>query len=132
MEDDNYCFCCGEANPQGLHLDIQPADGGHEVRARFITPPHLQGYKEVVHGGILATLLDELMAHAAIRAVPFSVATARMEISFRRPARVGVPLEVIGRVASIDGRRVTTAGVIKDESDQILAEATALFLRVRT
>jgi len=129
MEVDHYCFCCGRDNPRGMKLDIRPGDDG-EVFTLYTPPAEFQGYQGVIHGGILSTLLDEIMAHAVLRRGLGSAATARMEIVFRRPARTGVELRISGRVEDVSGRRITTTAVITDEDGQRLAEAKALFLRI--
>jgi len=130
VEIDNYCFCCGADNPHGLKLAIESGDDG-EVFTYFTPPDYFQGFHGVVHGGILSTLMDEIMAHAALRGVPYNAATARMEVSFRRPALTGVQLKIIGRIKSVTGRRITTEAEILNPDKKKIAEATGLFLRLR-
>ncbi|MBN2432574.1 MAG: PaaI family thioesterase [Acidobacteria bacterium] len=129
MEVDNYCFCCGRDNPRGMKLDIRSGEDG-EVYTLYTPPAEFQGYQGVVHGGILATLMDEIMAHALLRRGMGSAATARMEVVFRHPARTGVELRICGRVEDVSGRRITTTAVIADADGRRLAEARALFLRI--
>src|SRR5436305_1243024 len=82
----NHCFGCGPGNPHGLHLHFHEHDG--VVTSTFTTEQWQEGWEGVIHGGILATLLDESMAYvlyfAGIRAV-----TARMEVRYRRPLAKG-------------------------------------------
>ena len=85
----------------------------------------------MVHGGILSTLLDEIMAHAILADGPVSAATARMEVTFRKPARTGEPLQVLGKVEEAAGRRIRTSARILNSEDKIVAEATALFIRIK-
>lgn len=129
MEKDNYCFGCGADNPHGLHLEVRETGPGR-VCADFAVPRHLQGYHRVVHGGILATLLDEIMAHAVGRCVSGPAATARMEITYRVPVRVEEPIRLEGWVDSARGRLVRTGGRIIDGDGQTAAEAQATFFRV--
>lgn len=131
MEIDDYCFCCGKDNPGGLHLQIESRPGGG-VCCEFTPGPGLQGYREVVHGGILSTLLDELMAHAALRAVDRHSATARIQVTFRKPALTGRKMRIEGEVVRSGGRRIITTGRIFNDENEILAEAEALFLQVET
>lgn len=128
MENDNFCFCCGARNPHGLHLDIQ--EDGQGVSAVFTVPAYLQGFRDVVHGGVVSTLLDELMAHAVNRAIGGHAATVQMEVSFRRPAPTGQPLKIVGEVERVNGRRIHARGSILDADGQALARAKALFLKV--
>jgi uncharacterized protein (TIGR00369 family) len=129
MERDNRCFGCGTDNPAGLCLQFEHGDDG-TVRSRYIAPEHFQGYHGVVHGGILATLLDEVMAHAVMRAGGSNAATAQLEIRYRMPAMVGDPLRVEAAVLRVSGRRIQAEGRIVREDGQVVAEGQALFLQV--
>ena len=130
MERDNFCFCCGTDNPHGLRLRIEHDTATGRVFAECAMPEHYQGYRHTVHGGLLATLLDELMAHAALRAAGGRAATARMEVAFRRPAPVGERLRVEAEVDKVSGRRILTRGWIVNSRGERLAEASGLFLAV--
>lgn len=105
------CFACGTLNTHGLQLELH-ADGEHcwtelELDRRF------EGWEGIAHGGIICTVLDEVMAWALIDHDTWGV-TARMSVEFRRPVQVGVPIRAEGRV--VEGRRrvFRTAGVILD------------------
>lgn len=125
---DHGCFGCGAANPQGLHLRFTPEAGG--VRATFTPLPVHQGYEQVVHGGILSTLLDEAMAWAVAAAGVWAV-TGEMQVRFRRPLHVGEAISVHGEVTDIRTRAILAAGQLVREADrQVIATATALFVRV--
>lgn len=94
--DDGRCFACGPFNAEGMHLHFVPA-GEDMVRAEITLPPRFQGWREVAHGGIVMTLLDEAMAHACGRVGERGM-TASMEVRFRGPVPLGKPLVVIGTV----------------------------------
>ena len=125
---DHGCFGCGAANPHGLHLSFTPeADG---VRAAFTPLVVHQGYEQVVHGGILSTLLDEAMAWAVAAAGIWAV-TGEMQVRFRRPLHVGETVSLHGAVTDIRTRAISASGQIVREADgQVIATATALFVRV--
>lgn len=125
---DHGCFGCGAANPHGLRLSFTPeADG---VRATFTPLVVHQGYEQVVHGGILSTLLDEAMAWAVAAAGIWAV-TGEMQIRFRRPLHVGETISLHGAVTDIRTRAISASGQIVREADcQVIATATALFVRV--
>jgi uncharacterized protein (TIGR00369 family) len=129
MERDNYCFGCGPDNPAGLRLTFEAGPDG-TVRSTCAIPERFQGYHGVVHGGILATLLDEVMAHAVLRTGQGNAATAQLEIRYRQPARVGETLRLEAGVARISGRRIHAEGRICGEDGSVRAEGEALFLRV--
>ncbi|HEY3379823.1 MAG TPA: PaaI family thioesterase [Armatimonadota bacterium] len=125
---DHMCFACGEDNPIGLKLTF--TQDGDAYVTTFIADRVYQGYEGVVHGGILATLLDEIMArYVWVKAGP--AATARLEIRYRRPAPTGCPIEVRGWITAErrNGRVFETAAVARLADGAILAEATGLVMR---
>ncbi|NKB68847.1 MAG: hypothetical protein GKR89_17415 [Candidatus Latescibacteria bacterium] len=95
--DDGMCFACGVRNDTGLHLHFEEVSG--DIVTRFQPEARHQGFQGIVHGGILSTLLDEVMAHVLIRAGKKAV-TARMEVQFKRIARVG---EALGALVARPG-----------------------------
>ncbi len=125
----NRCFGCGEANPAGLRLKFfQAADGA--VVCTPAIPETFVGYPGFLHGGILATLLDEAMSKS-VRALGRTAMTARIEIDYRRPAPSGTPLRVEGRVVRSEGRKHWTEAVITDAEGQTLVQGKGLFLEIK-
>ncbi len=104
------CFGCGKDNPIGLKLKFH-WDGRH-ARGEFTPQPHHQGWSDVVHGGILLTILDEAMSYAAIFHGSYCV-TARMETRLKRPARVGERLLITSQVNKHTKRLVEAEAEIK-------------------
>jgi acyl-coenzyme A thioesterase PaaI-like protein len=84
VEYDRRCFGCGELNEDGLKLSFAPADPAGIVKARFAVPPAYQSWTGVVHGGIVALLLDEAVGWAAWHAGRPGV-TGRLEVRYRQP-----------------------------------------------
>ncbi len=84
--DDGYCFVCGPENPIGLKLDF--TFNGKTMEARFVPRKEHQGYMNIVHGGIIATLLDEIMIKLAIE-IGMPAVTAQMDIRLKKALRVG-------------------------------------------
>lgn len=95
LEDDHHCFACGSENKSGLriHWTVE----GKVTTAEFIPGKEYQGWKNVVHGGILATLLDEAMTRLAWIACGGAL-TAEMTVRFLKPARVGRKIYVRGEI----------------------------------
>jgi len=93
--DDGYCFACGPHNSDGLQLEFTPygADGAETT---VTLASHLQGYREIAHGGIVMMLLDEVMAHAC-RFINEKAMTAAVDVRFRAPVPLGRELTVRGR-----------------------------------
>ncbi len=126
LEIDQYCFACGTENPIGLKLKFENTGGG--VVANFTPGKEHQGFINVVHGGILSTLMDEAMAHAVL-AREIKAVTARMSLSFKKPTRIGEPLTVNGRIIEKKGRIIKTAASIIQNSI-ITAEASGDFIYI--
>jgi uncharacterized protein (TIGR00369 family) len=125
LEDDRLCFACGPDNASGLRLRFEYG----ESTARCVVPvqPQFSGWSDMLHGGIIATLLDEAMAHAAIAAGVRAV-TARLEIRFREPAPVGVPLTLEGVIERRRGKVLDAAATLSDGAGTIYAEGRSRFI----
>jgi uncharacterized protein (TIGR00369 family) len=126
----NRCFGCGPANPGGLHLEFQLAGDGTVVCIVAISDS-LEGPPGYVHGGIIATLLDEVMSKS-VRARGLTAMTRRMEIDYLRPVRSGEPIRLEGRLVRSEGRKHWTEARILDAGARILAEAKGLFIELRS
>ncbi|HEX6489521.1 MAG TPA: PaaI family thioesterase [Candidatus Dormibacteraeota bacterium] len=96
VEYDNRCFGCGELNDEGLQLRFTPDDSG-VVTARFAVPGRYQSWAGVVHGGVVALLLDEAAGWAAWHAGSPGV-TCKLEVRYRLPLKVGEEVEIVGRL----------------------------------
>ena len=93
--DDRYCFACGRDNKDGL--DLKWVVRGKTTHALFTPKRKFQGWKGIVHGGILATLLDEAMTRLAWIASGGAM-TAEMTVRFLRPAKIGEKIFVFGEI----------------------------------
>jgi acyl-coenzyme A thioesterase PaaI-like protein len=130
LEDDRMCFCCGAENPIGLKLEFETTPEG---RMRTIWTPgrEHQGFKDIVHGGLVATVLDEVMIRllylSGIEAV-----TAEMETRLIRPLAAGRAYRFEGWLVEERGRLVTTeAEALDAESGERVAWGRAKCVRVR-
>ncbi len=117
--DYDKCFGCGKSNPIGLKLRFRNEDG--VARCEFTPEPEHQGWPGVVHGGILSTILDEAMGWTALFNGKKTV-TGKLEIRFRRPARIGEPLVVEGRIARDGGRFLVVRAEARAHDGGIVAE----------
>lgn len=124
------CFVCGLENPAGLHMRFYKTAPG-EVTARYTVHEHHQGYPGVVHGGIVASMLDEICGCVFMKAdtARFMV-TARLEVRYRKNIPVGKPLTLTGQAVRDRGRTAEAKGSIRDEEGNLLAEATALLVQM--
>jgi acyl-coenzyme A thioesterase PaaI-like protein len=120
------CFACGTLNTHGMQLEL------HIEEARSWTEltlePRFEGWEGIAHGGILCTILDEVMAWSLVGADNWGV-TARLSVDFKRPVRIGQPIRADGWVTRERRRLVETAGAIVDPRDgTVLATAVAVYL----
>jgi len=121
--DNNRCFACGTDNESGLRLKFSYGDGDRTARTRFVADGAYQGWKDLVHGGILMTLMDETMAKAAVHC-GLNIVTAEMTSKFKSPARVGMPLICSAKIEDIRKRLVYARASIQGEDGSVIAEAT--------
>ena len=125
----NRCFGCGAANPTGLRLEFLAAEDGSVVSLATVSEA-FDGHPGYLHGGIIATLLDESMSKA-VRALGLTSMTRQMEIDYRRPVPSGAPLRLEGRIIRGEGRKHWTEARILNAKGIVLAEAKGLFIEVR-
>jgi uncharacterized protein (TIGR00369 family) len=122
------CFGCGELNEAGLHLELHLEPG--RCWTELVIPERFQGWEGVVHGGVLSTILDEVMTWSLIERDSWGV-TARLNVDFKQPVFVGRRVRAFGRVVEDRRRIVTTAAVILDaETGTELVTAQATFVTV--
>jgi acyl-coenzyme A thioesterase PaaI-like protein/3-methyladenine DNA glycosylase AlkD len=120
------CFACGELNEHGLHLELHASSAGCWTEIEL--DPRFQGWDSVAHGGIVTTLLDEVMAWSVIGRGTWGV-TARLAISFRKPVPVGSRIRAEGWVIEDRRRTFRTAGRVLDPATgTVLAEGTGTFV----
>lgn len=128
LDDDRWCFACGEKNPAGLGLSFSLGGDG-VLRTSFTFRKEHQGYAGIVHGGLVGLILDEIMLNLAwrkgIRAV-----TASLDLRFRKAVRVGERVDFEGRIADRRGRLVRAEAAARDSSGTLVAEAKAKCLVV--
>jgi uncharacterized protein (TIGR00369 family) len=123
--DPHHCFVCGELNERGLRTTIYATTG--LVWTEVTLGPDLVGWSDTVHGGILATLLDELMGWALFEHDCWGV-TAELTVRYLRPVDVNQRLRVEGEVVEATRRLFRTRGRIVGEGGSLLATAEARYV----
>jgi uncharacterized protein (TIGR00369 family) len=122
----HHCFACGELNEIGLHLSLKFAP--RRCHVDLTVPDRFEGWEGLVHGGIVTTILDEVMAWALIEQDSWGV-TARMSVQFHRPVLVGRAIRAEGWIVESRRRIQRTAGrVIDAESGLELTTAEATYV----
>ena len=120
------CFACGTLNTGGLHLDLHV--DGERCWTDLEIPERFQGWDEIAHGGIVATILDEGMAWSLVDADSWGL-TARLSVAFKRPVPLGRPIHVEGWITESRRRVITTAGrMVAGGSGEVLATAEAIYV----
>jgi uncharacterized protein (TIGR00369 family) len=124
----NRCFGCGKANPTGLNLEFLLAED-QSVVCNAIVPDTFEGPVGYVHGGIIATLLDEAMSKA-VRARGIIAMTRNMEVDYQRPVPSLATIRLEARVVRSEGRKHYTEATILDSRGKTLATSKALFIQI--
>jgi acyl-coenzyme A thioesterase PaaI-like protein len=127
-----HCFVCGLENPVGLQLKIYQIEAG-VIETSYNAPEHFQGYPGVLHGGIVAALLDEISGRAHMGNDPSSTRfmfTARLEVKYRQNVPTGKPLKIIGKAGKSRGKTAEGWAGIYNHEGTLLAEANTLLVNV--
>lgn len=124
------CFVCGDANPRGLKLRFET--DGRTVTTRFRPGAEHVGFKGVVHGGITATVLDEIMVWACAVATRQFAFCAELNVRYLLPMLPDEEMVVTGELmANRKGRIFEARGVLHNAAGQIIAEATGKYLPIK-
>ena len=125
----NGCFGCGGANSRGMRLAFEQDDAARRIRGAFRVGAEYQGGPGFVHGGIIATLLDEVMGKVNrfhnVRAV-----TAKLSVEYLKPVPVDEDLTVEGWEIGKEGRSFYHVGEIRDSSGVLLARGEGRFVSI--
>jgi acyl-coenzyme A thioesterase PaaI-like protein len=126
-----YSPVYGPGNPVAPPLAATDSPDGRATGRATLGKPH-EGPPGLVHGGVVATLLDHVLARA-VRAAGRGGLTATLTVTFRRPVQLGVPLLATAELTGQDGRRTTASARLVAEGDPgtTLAEAEGLFVALR-
>ena len=132
LNDDHFCFACGHKNPDGLRLKFTYPQPG-TCRAEFVPEQKYQGWKGILHGGIISTLLDEALAHAVGGAEggggASEAVTAELTVRFKKPVRIGSKIVLSGKVEKDNGKIVEASSELTDETGLVLASARGKLVR---
>ena len=127
---DGHCFGCGPLNPDGLQLQFSPGPEGSV--AEYQVAPRFQSWAGMAHGGIVALMLDEAVGWAAWHGGHPGV-TGRLQVSLRRPLKLGERVRIVGRVDNIRRNLVYVTAFVENRDDHSrIADATATLMEVKT
>jgi uncharacterized protein (TIGR00369 family) len=122
----SQCFVCGDKNPLGLNVEFYQKNG--KAIGEYVVGDHLQGYKDILHGGILSTLLDEVMIKS-ILAQDILTVTCEIKVRFKKPVKIGQRLYLEGKPTGGKGKILLAEGEIRDETGDVVATAEGKFFR---
>jgi acyl-coenzyme A thioesterase PaaI-like protein len=125
----NRCFACSPDNMEGLRMTFQ-TDGRETVRSQLVVPERFSGWRSVMHGGIAATILDEVMSWTVIHLRQCLVMTKSLSTEFLQPISVGECITATGQiVATREKREVIVQGFIYNARQEVCVKAQGVFLQ---
>ncbi|MFC1509956.1 PaaI family thioesterase [Candidatus Omnitrophota bacterium] len=129
LEDDHYCFACGMLNKSGLKLKFDLDKEKRSIRAEFTPLKIHQGFKDIVHGGIIGLILDECMVNLAWKLGIYAV-SAEYTVKLLKPAFVGEKLTFLAKIISDNKRMLTAEGECSDEEENIIARSSSKCIKI--
>ncbi len=124
----NNCFACGMENPIGLKLQFVRKD--EEMICKFCLDSRYEGYPDIVHGGILSTIMDEAMAKILLDE-DITAFTVNINVDFLRQVNVDKEYTVTSRINKRSSRLFLCSGEITDTENNICVKAESKFLKPR-
>ena len=128
FEDDHYCLCCGEKNPLGFKMKFRYE--GEKLLSEAVIPKEYQGFANVVHGGVLGTLLDEVMVNLYWLKGEKAV-TVEYQVRLKAPCPVHQRVLLSAWTVESKKNILLTASEAKLADGRVLAEATAKCMRIQ-
>ena len=132
VEQGSGCFGCGPQNPSGLHLEFKTGSsltGALTAEAIVHLSSHFQGARGIVHGGVVATLMDEAMSKLN-RPLAGRAVTRHLSVEYLRPAPTETTLRLVATHDRREGRKLFHTAILTDSKGHVLARAEALFILV--
>lgn len=121
-----YCFVCGDKNKKGLQVAFYYHDG--KAQAEYTPSREYEGYQDILHGGIITTLLDEVMIQSII-ARGILTFTTQIEVKFKTPARIGEKLLLQGKIVENKGKIILTEGKVSRADGTLIAMSKGKYFR---
>lgn len=120
----DFCFVCGRKNPRGLYMTFYD-NGQNEVFSEYTVSDEYQSYPGIVHGGVIASMLDEVVGRVAMIADHHHfMMSVKLEVKYRHPVPTEAPLKVVGRIVKLRGRLGRAVGEIYLPDGTVAAEAS--------
>ncbi len=123
------CFVCGRQNHAGLKIVFFTTAPG-KTQAEIAVPRQYEGYPGIVHGGIIAAILDETGGRARMEGPNHFMVTAQLNVRYRKPVPIETPLKVIGTAGDVRGRVSHAHSEILNSEGEVLAEAELVLVDI--
>lgn len=127
LSDDRHCFVCGEKNAHGLKLKFDLED--NVLKTRFKPDKKYQGYADILHGGIIGLILDEMMVNLPWK-LGMKVVTAEYTVRLKKPVMINEELEFTSRIVDNKDRLIIVEAQAKKPDGTIVATASGKCMRV--
>lgn len=121
------CFACGTANPIGLNMEFYRL--GDSVCSDITLGRYHEGWEQMAHGGIVSTLLDEVMSWTIMYFKKVFLVTRKIQIKYIKPVPLEIPLTVLGKIVTQEAPpRIEAVGEIRDENGSLLVRSLGEFV----
>jgi len=121
------CFVCGQDNPRGMH--VRSLVNGSRVTIDYTVRETDCGYKGIMHGGLIGTLLDEAMTWAAILVSGRGCVAAELSVRMKKPVVAGLHVQITAEVELYRGRLISTRAQLSAcEGGEALATGSAKYI----
>ena len=127
LENNDLCFVCGKKNEWGLKLDFELKD--KKLYAEVVFDKKYQGFKDIIHGGIVGTVLDEMMVNLAVR-LGYNAVTADIRIRLKNPSYAGRKYKYSGEITRETRKTLDGRAKCFDEDGNLVAEADGVLVKV--
>jgi uncharacterized protein (TIGR00369 family) len=125
VEDDDFCFVCGDKNETGIHAEFTVNDD-NTASAHLVIPSRFQGWKGIVHGGIISTLLDEVSIYAC-RKITLKGVTAEIDVKFKKSVPAGKEVTLQSRVVDIKRKLIFVHAELLIDGEVYASAETKVF-----
>ena len=124
---ENKCFACGKDNPEGLHMKFY-TDNDKHVFSEINLTENKRGWEQVVHGGIVSTILDEIMAWTAIYFKKQFMLTKTIQVNFLHPLKINTKVKAVGWIEEqTNSKEIMMRGQLYSDNGKLCAEGNATF-----
>ena len=126
----NNCFVCGRNNPHGLYMSFYD-NGEDEVESHYRVSRFFEGYPGIVHGGVQAAILDEIVGRVSlIKDFHSFMMSVRLDVKYRHPVPIEVPLHIVGKREVLRDRYARAVGMIYLPDGTLASEASMKLIQI--